>query len=138
MVKNPLKVILDTNVLISSILFGGKPRKIIKHVQEGNITPIISPVLLAELIDVLVKKFQFAPDKLLLVEDLIKENFMLVNPSITISIISDKDDNRVLEAAIEGGCNYIVSGDQDLLKLKSFQNVKIVTPDTFLSDVFDN
>lgn len=138
MEKNPLKVILDTNVLISSILFGGKPRKIIKLVQEGRITPIISPVLLAELTEVLVKKFQFAPGKLLLVDDLIKENFASVNPSITISIISDKDDNRVLEAAVEGGCNYIISGDRDLLKLKTFQNVKIVTPDTFLSDVFNN
>lgn len=138
MVKNPHKALLDTNILISSILFGGKPRKIIKLIQEGKITSVISPVLLAELTDVLVKKFQFGPDKLALVNDLMKENFMFVQPSFTIDILSDKDDNRVLEAAIEGGCDYIISGDRDLLQLGRFKKIKIVTPNAFLSDIFKN
>src|SRR6266480_3443509 len=127
MAKNPLKVLLDTNVLISSLLFGGKPRKIIRLVQEGKITPVISPVLIAELAEVLVKKFQFSTKKLKLVNELIDENFIKVNPSFTINIIADEVDNRVLEAAIEGKCQYIISGDQDLLQLISFQSVKIVT-----------
>ena len=138
MVKNPHKVLLDTNIVISSILFGGKPRKIIKFIQEGKIISIISSVLLAELNDVLVKKFKFTPNKLALVDDLMKENFMLVRPSHTIDILSDKDDNRVLEAAIEGECDYIISGDRDLLQLAKFHKTKNVTADTFLSDIFEN
>lgn len=135
MEKNPLKVVLDTNVLISAILFGRKPKEIIKLVLEGKIIPITSQILFAELLEVLVKKFHFTTDKLVLAEELIKENFIFVNPSNSINVISDQDDNRVLEAAVEAKCKYIITGDQDLLRMGSFKNIKIVTPDTFLKYV---
>ena len=84
MARNPLKVVLDTNILVSAIVFGGKLEQIIKLVQEGGIIPIISPILIAELIEILTKKFNFTIDKITLVEELIKENFKVVYPSQTI------------------------------------------------------
>lgn len=135
MTKTPLKAVLDTNILISSILFGGKPRQIIKLVQENKIIAITTSALMAELIEVLVKKFQFTTDKIILVEELIKENFTVVYPSETLHITSDEDDNRVLEAAIEGKCSYIVTGDNDLLQLIAFKHIRIATPNTFLSNM---
>ncbi len=137
MEKNPLKIVLDTNVLISSIIFGGKPRQIIKLVQENKIIAITTPILLAELLEILVKKFQFIPIKIELVQELIKENFTLVYPSEVIHVIHDEDDNRVLEAAIKGNCNYIVTGDKDLLAIKIFRDISILKPDDFLSSTQD-
>lgn len=135
MAKNPLKIVLDTNVIISSIIFGGKPRQIIKLVQENKVIAITTPILIAELLEILVKKFQFTPIKVKLVWELIKDNFTVVYPSGTVHILFDEDDNRVLEAAIEGACNYIVTGDKDLLNIVIFQNIPILKPDDFLSAI---
>ena len=135
MVKNPLKVVLDTNVLISAIVFGGKPEQIVKRVQEGSITPVITPILVAELTEILIKKFHFTTDKIMLVEELIKENFEVVHPSQIVHVLSDEDDNRVLEAALKGDCNYIVTGDNDLLDLKLYKNIMVITPTNFLSNI---
>ncbi len=132
MEKDPVKVIIDTNVLISAIIFGGIPEKIIKLIQENKINAITSSILISELLEILVKKFHFTSDKLYLVEELIKENFIVVHPTDTVDVVRDKDDNRVIEAAIQGNCKYIITGDRDLLVLKLFQNIEIVTPEQFL------
>lgn len=132
MAKNQPKVVIDTNVIISSLLFGGKPQEIIKLIIEREIIPITSKILIAELTDVLVKKFNFIPNKTALTEEFIKENFQIVYPSIMLDIISDKDDNRVLEAAVVGKCQYIITGDKDLLDLKSYNKIIILTAGDFL------
>lgn len=134
MAKNPLNVVLDTNILISSLLFEGKQKQILKLVQEGKIVAFTSPILFAELTEILIKKFKFSNEKIILIQELIEENFILVNPVTEIHVISDEDDNRVLEAAIEGNCIYIITGDKDLLRLKHFRVIKIITSDSFLSN----
>jgi len=55
-----------------------------------------------------------------------------VYPRKSLNIVRDKKDNHVLECAVEGECEYIVSGDKDLLVLKEFQGIKIVTPREFV------
>lgn len=132
MAKNPLNVVLDTNILISSLLFAGKQRQILKLVQEGKIIAFTSPILVAELTEILVKKFKFSNEKIILVQELIEENFIIVNPATEIHAVSDEDDNRVLEAAVEGGCIYIITDDKDLLRLKHLRDIKIITSDSFL------
>lgn len=133
MVKTPVKSVIDTNVLISAIIFGGNPQKIINLIQENKIIAITSPKLISELLEILVKKFHFTPDKLFLVEELLKENFISVHPTDTVNAVRDKDDNRVLEAAIKGQCKYIITGDSDLLVLKKYQNIEIVNAEQFLN-----
>jgi len=95
MVKNLPNIILDTNVFISSIIFGGKPRAITKLITENKVVATTSPQLLAELLEILTKKFQFNSLKIQLIQELIKENFILVYPSETLHVVSDEDDNRV-------------------------------------------
>lgn len=135
MEKTPVRAVIDTNILISAIIFGGNPKKTIELIQENKIIAIISPVLLSELTEVLVKKFHFTPDKIYLVEELIKENFVLVQPNKTLNIVRDKDDNRVIEAAMHGKCQYIVTGDKDLLDLKIYEKIEIVTTEVFLNEI---
>ena len=130
-----MKIVLDTNILISAFIFGGKPRQVLSLVLEGKIQAFTSPLLIAEFFDVVNKKFDLSAEELALTKSQIENKFSTVQPGKTISIVRDDDDNRVLEAALEGGCSYIITGDKDLLDLKTFKNIKIVTPDTFLSEI---
>lgn len=129
----PLKVVLDTNILISALLFGGKPRQILKLVLNKQIKAVTSLILLAELSDVLMKKFDFSLEKTSLFEQKIKKYFQVVYPTQTINILKDTADNRVLEAAKTGDCQIIVTGDKELLELKEYKEIKILTADEFLS-----
>lgn len=133
--ENHPKVIIDTNVLISAIGFGGRPRVVLLLAIEGKIKGITSRVLLAELHEVISKKFPKLGSQLLIIEEQIKEKFIIVQPKKSINLARDEDDNRVLEAALEGGCDYIISGDEDLLNLGKFKNIKINTPDEFLKEI---
>ena len=138
MVKKPPKVVLDTNLIISALIFGGKPQQVYNLVLEKQIIGTTSPILLAELTEVLTKKFNFELIRVEQLEKIIKKHFKMVNPKQTIKILQDIDDNRVLEAAIEGKCSYIVTGDSDLLTLKTFQKTKILTPNDFLKIIQGN
>lgn len=133
--ENHPKIVLDTNVLISAIGFGGKPRTILLLTIEGKMKGITSRVLLAELHEVISKKFPKLEPQLLIIEEQIEEKFIIVQPKESINISRDEDDNRVLEAALEGGCDYIITGDEDLLNLVKFKNIKIITPDEFLKEI---
>lgn len=132
--KNPVKVLLDTNILISAIGFGGKPRQVLQLVLEKKIKAVSSSILLAEFHEVVIKKFFKLSPNLVLIEKKLKKIFIIVSPKESIQIVRDIDDNRVLEAAVEGKCQYIITGDADLLDLKIFQSIKIITAEDFLKE----
>ena len=129
-----MKVVLDTNVLISAIMFGGKSRDILEMGISGKIKIAVSQDILKELAGVLVdKKFQ-APKSF--VQQIIHElteiaEVVIVTEKITV-IKNDSDDNCILECAVSAKADYIVSGDSDLLILKYFKKIKILSPSDFL------
>ena len=129
------RVVLDTNVIVSALLYGGNPEKIFDLVFYSAIHAVSSPTLISELLEVLSKKFHFSDEKLKYTEKKVKDFFTVVRPKKTISILKDKADNRVLEAAIEGKCSYIITGDKGLLQLASFKDIKIVTAAEFLKEL---
>lgn len=132
--ENPVKVILDTNILISASGFRGKPREVLLLVLQKRIAGVTSPVLLAEFQEVVSKKFPKLAPKLPRITKKLQKNFAVVQPGISINASRDKDDNRVIEAAVEGNCDYIITGDKDLLDLKKYQNVKILRAEEFLRE----
>ena len=134
MVRTALKVVLDTNVLVSSIVFGGKPKKAVKLVLEKKVSGVTSKVLLAELSEVLAKKFGFDQKMIDHLEQKIKKAFIITQPQKTLKILKDVADNRVLEAALETSCDFIVTGDTELLNLASFRGIKITTVTKFLEE----
>ena len=83
------KVVLDTNILISAIIFGGKPRDILQLVLHKRIIAVTSPSLITELGEVLIKKFDFLPERVQLIVKKLKRNFKVVNPSVGIHILKD-------------------------------------------------
>ena len=131
--ENQLKVVIDTNILVSAIAFGGKPAEVLLLVTQEKIQAVTSSVLLTELEETLIKILDLSEGNVQLALEEIKDEFRIVQPRIAIKASRDEDDNRVIEAALEGNCNYIITGDKDLLDLKTFKNIKIVTADQFLN-----
>lgn len=132
MVNRPLKVILDTNILISSIVFGGKPEQILRKVIEKEVENVTSLTLLAELSRILAEKFNLEYESIKLIEKQMRKNFILTQPTEKLIVLKDEADNRVLEAAAKENCDYIVTGDKQILKLARFKNTKIITSTKFL------
>ena len=135
------KICLDTNVFISSLLFpGGPAEEIIFMVEQEQLELIVSKDILAELNRVLTQKFNInfrASSKMI---KTIKEISTRVKPLEKIQIIkADDQDNRILECAIEGQVDFIISGDkQHLQKLGKFQDIPILGPGEFLRQTIDN
>lgn len=129
-----MRVVLDTNILVSALVFGGTPEKVLKLVLEKQIESTISPVLLAELLEVLVKKFNFDSKRTELVEKKIQKFFRIVHPKSYFQVLEDEPDNRLLEAAADDSCDCIVTGDKEVLRLGEFKGVKIITVAQFLEE----
>ena len=130
------KVVLDTNVLISGILFGGNPRQILELVIKDKIAAYISPAILTEFKEVLIRpKFGLPHEKCFLIAREIEDLFCFVFPQITVDLIKDDpDDNIILECALAADVKYIVTGDPHLLNLASFEKIKIISPATFVTE----
>lgn len=134
-----IRIVLDTNTIISAIGWKhSKPRRILEACLSGKYLLVESPGLLKEFAAVMERpKFGFIPEeqKKELVTRLI--NYCeIVEPTKKINIIkSDPADNKVLECALEGKAQYIVSGDNHLLRLKVYMGIRIVTAAEFLETV---
>ena len=133
-----MKVVVDTNVIVSAIISpGGPPGALLAAWRDGGFQLITSPSLLRELDVVLSRpalarryKVTQAEREQLLAE--IAEKAVLVEPEQTLSVIhQDPSDDRVLEAAMAGGADYVVSGDAHLLALSEHEGIAIVPPVRF-------
>jgi putative PIN family toxin of toxin-antitoxin system len=130
-----IRVVLDTNVFISGIVFNGIPRQILEHIIKGKIQCSVSEEILYEVNGVLAgKKFKYPPHILRMVIYELESVTELVIPEFEINIIEkDPSDNRILECAVTAGVEYIISGDSQLLELKEFEGIPILKPADFLS-----
>lgn len=128
-----IKVVADTNVYISAILFGGNPETIRKLAREGKIEIIVSEIILAEIAGVLKRKFGWLDWQISEVITDIREFTTLITPTKRLSIVKDDEqDNRILECAAEGNAKFIVTGDEHhLLPLEEFEGIRIVSPARF-------
>lgn len=128
-----IRIVCDTNVLVSAILFSGNERKLLKLVEQGEVHLLTSRTILSELFGVLTKKFHFSLQEINRVEKLLTGIAEVVDPRETIQAVSDAADNRILECAVAGEAETIVTGDQHLLPLKRFRGIPVVSTATFLS-----
>lgn len=129
-----LRVVLDTNVLISAILFGGKPRQILEKAIRGEIRLCLSEPILEELKGVLQRsKFNYSAEMIQFILTELTGIADFVNPSETINVVlEDPEDNRILECAVEAKANYVISGDFHLLKLSRYLNIEVLNVAAFL------
>ncbi len=128
-----MRVVLDTNVYISALMFRGLPGSLLDLAFLRSFTLIISPALLEELDEKLRKKFGVSPEDAALIRSRLENVAAVVEPRETLRVIAeDPDNNRVLECAVAGRAGLIVSGDRHLLKLAEYQGISIVTVRQFL------
>lgn len=129
-----MRAVLDTNVLLSGLLWRGNPHALLERVRDGTLTLISSPVLLAELAEVIERpKF----DAILTRSNTSRERSLieiqtlaavLTPPPLPQPVCRDADDDAVLALALAAQVDFIVSGDDDLLSLQAFQHIPILTP----------
>jgi len=129
-----LRVVFDTNVLLSAFIFGGNPERLFDLARFGELRLVVSPDILLEFAFVLREKFAWAEEDITEAIRAIGRASELVRPGETLKIVSDDADNRVLECAVAGKADFIVTGDHHLLDLRSFEGVKIVKPRDFLKN----
>ncbi len=130
------QVVIDTNVWISGLVFGGTPEKIVRLFIEGQIIVVVSEELLTELRRKITQKFSLFVPQLALFEASIREEALLVKLGATpIAVSRDADDDKFIETAMVGRAEYIISGDKDLLTLESYEEIKILKPAEFLEHI---
>jgi putative PIN family toxin of toxin-antitoxin system len=127
-----IRVVPDTNILISSIFWRGKPYEVIRRGIEGKYVLVTSKEILEELVDRLKNKFGFPECDILLYMDVIFTYFHIVSKTSKFSVSIDPKDNKILETAFDGKAGYIVTGDSHLLVLKEFRGIKILSADEFM------
>jgi putative PIN family toxin of toxin-antitoxin system len=129
-----VRLVLDTNVTVSGLLWQGNPGKLIDAAHAVLVTLHTSAPLLAELRDVLHReKFAKPLAALGLAATVMFEGYaalatVVVPAILPPTIVEDPDDDAVLACAVAAEADYIVSGDPHLLKLQQFRNIPIVTP----------
>jgi putative PIN family toxin of toxin-antitoxin system len=136
-----MRVVPDTNIVISGLLWRGNPRRVLDAARDGIIELFTSTVLLKELEDVLrrerfAKRFEAAN---VTAEELV-EGFaglatVIEAAPIENVIVSDPDDDAVLACAITAEAEIIVSGDDDLLDLKEHKSIRILTATKLLAEL---
>ena len=131
-----MKIILDTNVLISGIFFSGPPYQILKAWQEGKIQIAVSKEILAEyhrIAEELSKKFSSVEISQIL--ELFTIHAEMVNTQgLEVSVCEDPDDNMFISCALGSKSKIIVSGDKHLLKISGYQKIEVLKPRIFLDN----
>jgi uncharacterized protein len=129
-----VRIVLDTNVVVSALIWSGAPYSLLQAVIERDVTLYTSPVLIAELTEVLLRS-HLTP-RLERVRGSVEQALALyaslttsVSPSTVSRVVTaDPDDDHVLAAAVTAEADLIVSGDHHLLSLGNHQGIRVITP----------
>jgi len=128
-----IKVTLDTNVIISALITDGVCRDVVESARKGEITLVLSPFILAELQRVLSDKFRVAEARVLRTVRSLENLALVVEPAEKFELVKrHATDNRIVECAVAGQVDYLVTGDDHILELKQYRSVKFLTPGEFL------
>ena len=129
-------VVADTNIFISALMFGGLPGSFLDLALLRSIVLVTSPELVDELDEKLRLKFEVSPEDADAIRAKLEDCAVVVKPNVALEVVSDNpDDNRVLECAVTGRADYIVSGDRHLLKLSVYEGIPIITVRQFMDAV---
>jgi putative PIN family toxin of toxin-antitoxin system len=129
-----LKVVLDTNVLISGIFFAGSPSKILDEWNKGTIEFVLSPEILREYTRVAGILSTIYPkiDINHIINHISSNSEMISTSPLSEQICDDPDDDMFLACALSSKCMIVISGDKHLLKQTGYQKVVVLTPKLFI------
>jgi putative PIN family toxin of toxin-antitoxin system len=128
-----VKVVFDTNILISALVLpGSRADEALLRIIDGTDELILSKPILDELLGVLARKFARDADQLSRIALFLDDLASLVRPRRRLSVLDDDPDNRVIECALTGKAEAIVTGDKKMLRLASYQTVPIISLKEYL------
>ena len=127
-----MRVLLDTNVVVSAVLFGGVPQQCLRRGLAGDFELVTATGLLDELEHVLLDRFGLPREAVAFIRGDLELAAEVVAPTRVEAVSRDAGDDLVLAAAREGRADYVVTGDRDLLDLGRYGSVAILTPRAFL------
>ncbi len=132
--KKGLRVVLDTNVLVSALLFSGPLAVIVNLWESGRIIPVLSQETFDEFQRVLsYPKFELTSGEITTLVEQCISYFDVVDVTVQVKgVCRDPHDDKFLSCALSASAVMLVSGDDDLLVLSKYKNVKIISPAEFL------
>jgi len=133
-----VRVVLDTNVLVSAFLFTGITSQMVPLWQKGSITVLLSREILDEYLRVLAyPKFQLSEEEIKgLIEEELLPFVQVIKPGTRIHVVKrDPSDNKFLECAVTGKADALISGDKDLLVIRHYRRIRIQTVSQFLDSI---
>lgn len=129
-----MRVVFDSNVLVAALVFpGGKADQALVRVVDGTDHLIVSTALIHEVLGVLSRKFNRDREELARVAVFLAELGEPVEPSQCLDVLDDEPENRILECAIAGSADAIVTGDLAMLRLGEYDGVAIMTLRNYLA-----
>jgi putative PIN family toxin of toxin-antitoxin system len=130
-----LKAVFDTNIFVSALAIpGGQAERAIDLVIDARVNLCISKEIIHEVLGVLAGKFSKGPEDLARTAVFLSELAELAVTRKKLAILDDEPDNRILECAVAGHADIIVTGDRAMLDLKRFQEIRILSLRQFLDD----
>lgn len=131
-----IKAVIDTNIFFSAFYLPvSKPAEVVLKARENEIVNCISAEILEEISRILMERLFWDERRTKKAVNNIKKFSKVVSSSSRLKVIVDDPDNRILECAVAGKADFIVTGDKHLLKLKKFRRIVILTPADFLKAV---
>ncbi len=128
-----MKVVFDTNIFISAFVIPrSRAEEAVIKIIEGDDLLIISKDIIHEILSVLSVKFHRDSEALSHTAVYLSDLAKVVKPAKKLHILEDEPDNRVLECALQGNADAIVTGDKAMLKLKEFEGIKIISLNEYL------
>ena len=122
-----MKVVFDTNILVSALVFpGGRGEAALRRIIDERDQLVLSKPILDELLGIFGRKFSRDAEELAHVAVFLSELAQYVKPRRRLQVGKDEPDNRILECALTGRAKAIVTGDQALLALSEYQGVRII------------
>ncbi len=128
-----MKAVFDSNIYVSALAIpGGRAEAAVHRVADGQVELVISTPIIHEVLDVLARKVGRDPEELARAAVFLSDLAELVRPRRKVDVLSDEPDNRVLECAVTGRADVIVTGDRAMLRLGEYKGIQIVSLTAFL------
>ena len=131
-----MKAVFDTNIFVSALAIpGGQAERAIDLVIDARVNLCISKEIIHEVLGVLAQKFSKGPEELARTAVFLSELAELVVPRKRLAVLDDEPDNRILECAVTGHADIIVTGDRAMLDLRKYQEIRILSLRQFLDEI---
>ena len=129
-----MKIVIDSNIFVSSFFWGGYPQKVFDRVIYGFDELFITNEIIQEVSSVMssnkfTANINEINDYIKIIEKYSKK---IVSKKNSESVSRDKDDDKVLQCGVDGNVDFIITGDKDLLVLREYKSIKIIKPRNYL------